>query len=370
MAVRRVRQTSSRVTRAPERRDLGQLAMEFAQRVLAETPPPELPCFGELALAWLRAIAPVRVKLENERHQIHHLRALFLETESTLNAAMVEDVIREARREHGFGGIYSNKLRGSGKLTIEYAMARGLWKSPNPFQLARRHDEPPREYELLNLAELALVQPHIPKPKRGLFRVALHTGMRAGELFALRREDVDFERGLIRVRRSHGRNETKTGRNRLVPIVDAIREDLRHAIEHSPSELVFPTPSGKRQKDDSKLSRVLRTAMAAAGVGITGALYWCSRPRLCGWREEVPGPVAARRCPRCGRRCNVRPRVRPVRWLDLRHTCNTLHEEHGASEVCRKMALGHRLEGVNMATYTHPTMERMREELSRWHLRP
>lgn len=62
------------------------------------------------------------------------------------------------------------------------------------------------------------------------------------------------------------------------------------------------------------------------------------------------------------------PRVRPVRWYDLRHLCATLHHRHGADALCVALAMGHSGRGTTQAVYTHPDAAMMREELSRWRL--
>lgn len=355
------REVSARVSRLVE--DFGQLQLDWSASA---------PSFGVLAQEWLVAIRPRRVDPRNEERAIARLEPLFGETEATLTGAKVEDAIDAVRQAEGFGATYLNKLRSAGKLAVAYAQKRGVWHRPNPFELARRLREFGREYELLSLAELELVQKRIPKRHRALFRVAVHLGLRPGELFALRVEDVDFTAGVVRVRRSHGRNATKTGRARVVPIVDAVLADLRKAVDRSPSGIVFPGAHGGRQEQHraTKLTRMLRTAMAAAGVGVVGALYWCSRPRLCGWREERAGQVTPTRCPRCGRRCNTRPRVRAVRWYDLRHSCATLHHHHGADPLCVALALGHAVRGTTQAVYTHPAVDVMRAELSKWRINP
>lgn len=327
----------------------------------------EPPLFGELALEWLVFVQPTRVDPAGETRQVRHLRKLFLETEETLTAFQIEVLIRELRAAHSFGSTWLNKIHATGRRIVRHAQKTKKWKGPNPFDVAERQREEKREYELLTLAELELVQKHLSPRKRRLFRIALHTGMRPGELFALRKEDVDLVAGVIRVRRSHGRNQTKTGVARSLPIVAAIVGDLRQAMTGD-SELVFPGQGGRRQRHDTKLTRALRTAMAAAGVAVTKALYWCSRPKLCGWRQELAGPVTARRCPRCDRRCVSQPRVRAVRWYDLRHICATLHHQHGADPVCIALALGHRVKGTTASVYTHPEMGLFREELSKWSL--
>src|SRR5688572_16220984 len=53
---------------------------------------------------------------------------------------------------------------------------------------------------------------------RDIVTVALHTGMRRGEIFNLKWFDLDFDRGLIQVRK------TKTKLNRVVPMNARVRE--------------------------------------------------------------------------------------------------------------------------------------------------
>ncbi len=56
-----------------------------------------------------------------------------------------------------------------------------------------------------------------------LFRVAAFTGLRLGELRALRWSDVDFSKRLVHVRRNftHGaEGSPKSGRVRSVPLID------------------------------------------------------------------------------------------------------------------------------------------------------
>jgi len=74
---------------------------------------------------------------------------------------------------------------------------------------------------------------------KNIVTVALHTGMRQGEIFSLRWFDVDFNRNLINVR------ETKNGKDRLVPMNSTVR-GLLESLPKS-SGLVFPSPrTGER----------------------------------------------------------------------------------------------------------------------------
>jgi integrase len=85
---------------------------------------------------------------------------------------------------------------------------------------------------------------------RNIVTMAIHTGMRRGELFKLRWFDVDFQRGLIHVRDAKGR-DTKTV-NRDVPMSEAARAMLEGLPKTSAH--VFPSPKTGGQLVDIKRS--------------------------------------------------------------------------------------------------------------------
>src|SRR5205807_1617588 len=78
------------------------------------------------------------------------------------------------------------------------------------------------------------IAPHI----RALVTVALHSGMRLGEILNLRRHDLDFASGFILVR------DSKNGESRHVPM-DATLAALFRAYPHRlGTDLVFSSSSG------------------------------------------------------------------------------------------------------------------------------
>lgn len=66
------------------------------------------------------------------------------------------------------------------------------------------------------------------EPVRVMYRLAVYTGMRAGELAGLQWPDVDLARRIITVRRSYDRKTTKSGRIRHVPILDPVLRVVHH----------------------------------------------------------------------------------------------------------------------------------------------
>ena len=86
--------------------------------------------------------------------------------------------------------------------------------------------------------------------------VALHTGMRRGEIFNLKWFDVDFNRGMIQIR------ESKTNKKRFVPINTTIRT-LLNGLKRK-SEYVFPSPKTNGRLDNIK--RSFRRAVELAEI--------------------------------------------------------------------------------------------------------
>jgi integrase len=70
--------------------------------------------------------------------------------------------------------------------------------------------------------------------------LALHTGMRRGEILSLRWNQIDFGRGLILVQR------TKTGRDRIIPMNSAVKETLDAIRQSTEGDQVFPINDVKR----------------------------------------------------------------------------------------------------------------------------
>jgi len=79
--------------------------------------------------------------------------------------------------------------------------------------------------------------------------LALKTGMRLGEMLALRWEDVDFVNNLINVNGSinveHKRASTKNGRYRVIPMSYSVRTRLEDIYANNKSEYIFDRGDGK-----------------------------------------------------------------------------------------------------------------------------
>jgi integrase len=111
-----------------------------------------------------------------------------------------------------------------------------------------------------------------------VIRVAAHTGLRMGELRALRWRDVDWGNGTIHVRRNapvsapaaEAEKAPKSGRVRSVPITDVVSRELdalsRRARFTGPDDFVFPSASGAII-DGGDVRDAFYTALEAADLG-------------------------------------------------------------------------------------------------------
>lgn len=147
----------------------------------------------------------------------------------------------------------------------------------------------------LTPAEISLVAAIPEAFPRSVFAVAIYTGLREGEIWGLRWEDVRFDEDRIDVCRSYD-GPTKGGRVRSVPLLDEARAALtawRRARPGVGSALVFPGPTG-------------------------GCWH---REYDAGWADTKAGKGAAARVT-LGWKATIGIRRR-VRFHDLRHTCGS-----------------------------------------------
>jgi integrase len=108
-----------------------------------------------------------------------------------------------------------------------------------------------------------------------LYLTAAMTGIREGELVALRWRDVDWPASLIRVRRNFTRRNWGTPKSkrssRAVPMADRLGGELdRHfkrSVYQGDEDLVFGHPHTGEPYDASQLRKRFYAAMEAAGMG-------------------------------------------------------------------------------------------------------
>jgi integrase len=164
-----------------------------------------------------------------------------------------------------------------------------------------------------------------------IYTIAIHTGLRQGELLSLRWEDLDLEAGALRVRRtltrtkgtySMGEPKTKKSRRTVrltTGAVAALRGHLERQLEemdrlgslYQPGGLVFASEAG----------------------GIIN-----------------PSNLRNRSFTRLLRRAGLPP---DTRFHDLRHTCATLLLSRNVNPKIVSEMLGHATIAITLDTYSH-----------------
>jgi integrase len=168
------------------------------------------------------------------------------------------------------------------------------------------------------------------------FVVALHCGLREGEILGLKWSDVDMDAGTLQVRRTlsealagHLFEPPKNGKGRSVKLtaraVDALRDHLTRQIEEIESlgdryrdqGLVFPSQVGTTMNAKNLTARSFKPLLKKAGLP-------------------------------------------DIRFHDLRHTFATLMLQNGEHPKVVQEMLAHATIAITMDTYSHvlPNMQR------------
>lgn len=148
------------------------------------------------------------------------------------------------------------------------------WVRTNPTEEIERVNVPRSvEFNVLSVPQVeAVARKAAPLPSAAI-RVAAYTGLRTGELRALRWRDVDFAGSSIRVSRNmpaHGQlGAPKSGKVRSVPLIDDAARELdrlsRRGRWTEADDLVFCSEAGGMLGEDT-LRDALYSAMEAAGI--------------------------------------------------------------------------------------------------------
>jgi integrase len=166
--------------------------------------------------------------------------------------------------------------------------------------------------------QIRLLLPELSEPCRTVVQVAVLTGMRIGEILALRWKRLDLRRASLEVAETFSEGEFGTPKtrssHRVIPLsrlLTSVFETLRSkAPSSAPDDLVFMTPKGTPLSSKNLYNRELAPA--------------CDRIK--------------------------QPRIS---WHSFRHTHATLLTETGESIKTTQALLGHSDLGTTLNTYSH-----------------
>ncbi len=226
---------------------------------------------GSTVVQLLQRWVATRLDASSARSDAYVIRKHFLESAlgkipvGRLRAPDVENFL-SAKRAEGLSPQTVNHLRGFLSRAFNVARRRGWWTGLNPVTDVRPLRVPRRlAPDYLRFEEVPLVLGALEARWRPLFATAIYTGLRKGELLALRKTDVDLERRLLTVARSGDRETTKGGHADVIPIAAEFVPFLAAALRSSASEMVFTGHNGKETLGPNvRLEGVLRRAMGRA----------------------------------------------------------------------------------------------------------
>ena len=215
----------------------------------------------------------------------------------------VLDRVIEEGRSSAFQKRLKNTINMVYNWAIENRAIRGVLHSPvYGLNVTVKQDKRPeilKPHEIRKLLYEAKAQNH---DWYYIWAMALLTGMRNGELYALRWEDVDFDASIIKVERSYNFKvgefkDTKAGYWRSVPISSELRSLLLELKNQSTSEFILPRmihwTGGKQAKILKLFCRsiglpeirfhTLRACFATQLIG--SGVEPVKVMKICGWKD-------------------------------------------------------------------------------------
>lgn len=264
-----------------------QAEAELRMMMVRERPPPagtevSVAAAVELLLGHLEALGRKPTTLDSYRsvlrtHLLPRVGDVAVEEVTPRDVeAIAAKMLRDGKAEH----TRARTLKLISQV-FDFARRRG-WCSENPCrEVERPQVRESADIRFLGREELEALLSAVDvaeKPfgsaDRAIFLTAAMTGLRQGELLALRWRDVDWMAKRIRVRRSYVRGHWGTPKSRSgersVPLSTRVAGELKRYLRRSSfradDDLVFAHPRTGGVLDHGSLSRRFKAALKAAGV--------------------------------------------------------------------------------------------------------
>lgn len=189
------------------------------------------------------------------------------------------EAFRDSCVRRGLSPKYTANALGFLHSVFEFSVRRG-WIAANPCRYvdAPKALDPDTAIRFLEPGEIEDLLSAVPdnaygRVQRAMYLTAVMTGMRQGELLALRWQDVDWTAQRIRVNRNYVRGQfgtPKSRRGRSVPMADRLGGELDRLYQASAfqadDDLVFGNPQTGKPMNGHTLTRTFQAALKRAGV--------------------------------------------------------------------------------------------------------
>jgi integrase len=223
---------------------------------------------AELVEPWLELRPPGRLR-DNRRHFEHHI----LPAMGSLKLGQVtpEVIVSFTRQLEATKSARRGEINAEGRTLKPASVANILitlrkFMNDHEHHVRIRYRIPTSGYGWIR--EAAQVAMFLRELGTGWLRMAcelaVHAGLRKGEVAGLRRDGLDFAQGIIRVDRSYD-GPTKSKRVRWVPMSPQLATSLRAWVLAHPGELVV-TRDGNPITEETDLAQSVRRACKRAGV--------------------------------------------------------------------------------------------------------
>lgn len=192
-------------------------------------------------------------------------------------AVLIEEWLASIKRARGTKA----KIRNVVSAICSHAIRYG-WMRSNPIRAVRQSAKPERRKVPLEVEELRALFAAMGLRERTLVLLDVSTGMRAGELLALKWHDIDFGKKQVEIRKSIWNQRvgpTKTQESeKTMPLDDAMIADLRAWRAETPynkdGDWVFASPCMQGKHPFWPNSLMWNIRKQAKQAGITKHISW------------------------------------------------------------------------------------------------
>ncbi|MDR2743310.1 MAG: tyrosine-type recombinase/integrase [Treponema sp.] len=195
----------------------------------------------------------------------------------TLNSISREDLKKFSIQlaEAGFSSSYINGILNAGLKALKYAYQEGIILS-NPGMELERFSGTGKKRGVLTPLEAGKLFTEDWKDKRSYIGnlIAITTGLRSGEVMALRKNDIDQEKNILYVRHSWNREDglktTKNGEDRRTPLLPEVKEKILKLLSENPhggeNPFIFWGRDPDRPGDSAFLLDGLKRALSVIDI--------------------------------------------------------------------------------------------------------
>lgn len=265
---REIRRSARTASKREARDYLGRVLMELRAQDLGDRPPRT---FEDAAVAFFERHAPA-LKPQTVAGYQYIVKTLATEFGGLDLSEITRRRILDFEARAGVGNARLSRYRAVLSGILKAAQAED-WLDANPVRGLPALRVRDARLRFLSREEWAALEPALSATIRKQSRCAVMTGMRAGEIIALRWRDVSFARDEISIATSKNR------RPRVIPLEGAIAQNPAR-----PDDWVFPMP---RRVDD--LSK--RFHRDAAAAGLEGLRFHDLRHTFASWWVQDGGDL-------------------------------------------------------------------------------